>query len=224
MKMAQEAFKISDEAMRPTSCPACGYSWQGLPEPRCPECGERVKEGEVVVVGLQMLNSGRLTHEHSWLQEMACWVGITMIVGLTLVKIKGMDVAIVIICAVMLALFMLFSAWRRWSLLRHGIPPGTLRISSDGYCFGAGETIGRMRRWSSVGRIVIRGGTDGVVRIRESVMWGWITLKNRFEIVAACTPEQVAGIQERLHVWGVKDIKVIFKKDVGVPLVRLGQS
>ena len=27
-------------------CPVCGYSLRGLPEPRCPECGERFSEAE----------------------------------------------------------------------------------------------------------------------------------------------------------------------------------
>ena len=35
-----------DESLKGGKCPVCGYSLYGLPEPRCPECGERFTAAE----------------------------------------------------------------------------------------------------------------------------------------------------------------------------------
>lgn len=77
--------------LRPPACPSCGYCWTGLPEPRCPECGESVGPGEIVVVGRSLRNSGAAFTGEYWGREMLQAAIYTVIARVTLALVRGLN-------------------------------------------------------------------------------------------------------------------------------------
>ncbi len=192
-------FRVPDQTLWPPICPACGYLLRGLPAPRCPECGERADEGEVVIVGVPLHPEGGFGD--SWFQGLVIIVVAALGGGILIVWREGLkpDVPIVLaVCVVaMLLLHTLHWRWRR----RRGIPAGIIRISKDGYRFGAGDLRGSLRPWPKRLSILTQQRPSGVLRLRAVIFLGPIPARPIFDIFTPLTPEQLEGLLERIRAW-----------------------
>ncbi|MEI8197232.1 MAG: hypothetical protein WCI73_15145 [Phycisphaerae bacterium] len=193
-------FCVKDQVLWPAVCPACDYMLRGLPVPRCPECGERIEEGEVVLVG------SPTSEQAGDFQSLPLGIGTCAVSTLLAVlffhwrqKLRLDDI---IFWGVWFCLAVALVTLRWWVLRRRGFPAGVLRLSAAGYVYGAGSTKGTFRSWSSVTRVDFTKYGKDKTRFRGYRFWGPVPFSTVFDIIVECSNEQRDGLVERLRAWG----------------------
>jgi hypothetical protein len=197
--------------LSPHLCPACGYSWQGLPHRRCPECGETVGDDEVVLVGVAVGKHPQDDDAPSVrslaVQSVVLWIGM---VGCCLF-LKGRTWEIFFFAAatspVVISIFWL----KRYFNLRRGVPTRVLRLSAAGFRYGSGATIGRVRPWADGLRITL-SWRKGLLRLRGTRYAGRIPLLTVFHHQCVGTPEMAALLAATLVAWVGPRSTVIYKE------------
>jgi hypothetical protein len=196
-----ETFEITDRMLWPARCPACKYLWTGLERAVCPECGEAVEEGEIVIVGMPARDQGAFADVASWGQGMF-WIGCVGFVFTALMAwLKGAHGLVIVPAIAMTVLMAVIFSVMWWAWKRRGFPAGVLRLSPQGVVIGARERKGQVRPWPRALCVTIVRRTPEIVRLRGSVVWGPIALRDLFDVYALLTKAQATGVVERLRVW-----------------------
>ena len=193
---------VSDQEMLPAMCPSCGYPLTGLPEPRCPECGERVEEGEVVIVGAAT-HQGALPPKHTlWnsVISIVALIGFLATSGIWLILLATRVAHEPVFMTCLILAVGGFGALQYFSRGRAPYPASVWRICAMGYVFGAGRTKGKPCEWPRRMRVDI-DIRHGVTRIRVIRMWRSLPLSKPVDIYARLTADQVKGLVERLSEW-----------------------
>jgi hypothetical protein len=194
--------------LRPAACPNCGYSWQGLPEARCPECGERVEAGEIVLVGKSLVNPNADIKGENWGREMAEW-GVYMILGgVVLSLLKGPKIGVILVTVVMYLLFASMISVVSWHRKRIGRPAGVLRLTRDGFRIGAGVKIGIQRRWRSNVRLEMDFRKQSTIRFKAYRMWGRFSLWKFFDLGFPCESGAAEIILKYVEEWSSLEVEV----------------
>jgi hypothetical protein len=134
--------QFEDRILWPGVCPHCGYSWKGLPGPRCPECGEQVVAEEIVLVGRSLQQrKGGFTGEY-WGKEILECAGCAAFAAIVGWLLRGRDPMMFVIGG---GLFLFLGAMTTVVAIfqkRRGRPLGVLRLSAQGFRIGAGAKAG----------------------------------------------------------------------------------
>ncbi len=200
MPIKSAPFTIEDRALWPPHCPNCAYSWQGLTVPRCPECGEQVADGELVIVGISIKHRGALTGE-DWKKE-----SIPFIVGFAILPIILLATGKLIDGVVIFSLFFTASLLTTMFLLtvrhrrRSGSPVGVIRLSPEGFRIGAGNTVGWLRSWSRYPRVELTQFPHSL-RLGVYRMSRRVALWKAIEVEFQCDGSFHPGLRERLEAW-----------------------
>ncbi len=198
-------FAADDPALWPTQCPNCAYSWQGLTVPRCPECGEQVGEGEIVIVGVSRIHQGRFTGEN-WGSEfwsvglglMVACVVMVVIKHATLLLALGMTCVAACWCG---AIFVPVTLYRK----RAGCPVGVVRLSAEGFRVGAGERVGWQRPWGKHTRIELTQMGEGI-RLCIWRMNGRVALWKAVDLEFRGSSSIGSVLHEQLQAWTGRQI------------------
>jgi hypothetical protein len=193
--------------LRPAACPDCGYSWQGLPEARCPECGERVAVGEIVIVGRSLANPGAGITGEFWAREIVEYGIYSSVAGIVLIFLYGVKMGLgVSVLVFLLVGFMItvLSLFRR----RMGRPSGVLRFSEAGFRIGAGSRVGILRPWRSNIRLKMDFRNDALVRCRAIRMWGAISVSVLFDLAFVSDHSARKRFLECIKKWRKVDVYV----------------
>jgi hypothetical protein len=205
VRQQHREFTIPWRKLLPGVCPVCGYSLKELPEPRCPECGERIAEGEVVIMGIPVRrDSGGKADRESWLREIVTLLTAAAIAFL----IEGLshpiwkETGFLLVFALIVGVLIIVVSLKWWLLKRHGFPAGVIRLSPGGYCFGAGEGQGAFRQWPRSMRVHAIARGPSLIRLRGASRIGPLEWLLIFDVFVPCPPEALEGIIERIIVWG----------------------
>jgi hypothetical protein len=194
-------FRKSFSILVPEVCTVCGYSMKGLPEPRCPECGERVGEQEVVLVG-RALTAGEIHQLTQTLpQQLVRISGLLLLVWLVFGCMVGFSEAMGTFFGV--AWMLLFiGGILSWANTRCtiGRAPGILTLSPAGFRLGRWERKGRLTRWDRrYGYEVSRHGRH--VRLVCGRRWGGFELWKLCDFFVPLNEEQEVALRQLLAEW-----------------------
>jgi hypothetical protein len=195
-------------ALRPAACPNCEYSWQGLPEARCPECGERVEAGEIVLVGKSMVNPNAGIKGENWGREMAEFAVYAVLAGFVLSLLKGPKVEVIFVTVVMYLLFAFMISLVSWHRKRNGRPSGVLRLTRGGFRIGAGTKVGIHRPWRANLRMELDLRKKGVTRIKAYRTWGGVSMWKVFDLRFACESGAAEALLKYVAEWSSLEVEV----------------
>ena len=196
---SQITFSVPDSAMCPETCPTCGYSIKELPEPRCPECGDRVDEGEVVLTGEPAAASRYPQSTRSRVVEAAVIAGA---VGWPFVFNGEMPwIGRLIALIGVLVIFAGIVWWGNFRRRRNSYSVRAVRMTADGFEATVDRRAPKQHAWSRPVRWQLvrhRNGTP----VRAFKYLGPFAVATLFYFFSALSLEQVEGCRERIEAWG----------------------
>jgi hypothetical protein len=194
------------ELLRPTHCPACGYSLEGLAaQGNCPECGRAYDGSTIILHGFGMGQRFDPATARPWVAA-AIAAGV---VGMAVYWIREWAISrrdpFWVVCSVLGLIWVGVSLRRRWSTRLPGLvqvwlgPAGCHQIDNPTPQKMDGVTLTPWRDVMDVAIEPMGGGKFRVRMFRKSAWW-----KSDLPPVDAqvkCTPAQAAALREQVSTW-----------------------
>ena len=203
----------ADDPLRPAVCPRCDYPLTGLPVAGfCPECGRAYGDGTAHLYGYAAGSKARQTtgKPPSAVGLAFGWATTLAMIGFVWVHGRGNTTSLIYLWTMPASLIGLaITTWRRQAgtgsgVVRVAIGPAGVSQGVRGFGPVPFERADRATpvSWGKVRRVRVRPRRDGQVRLTLSStdLW-WMWRLDHVDAIVRCTPEQLAGVRERIDRW-----------------------